>query len=406
MSHTNRYPYAQPQIESGTVHQNDVQLDLTHLMSTPTNNNGHGNIMLQSSNASRLQHQQAKAIALQRQQQQQSQSQQNQQKAKKIKDDVLKTPLSLLNEICSKPKPAPMFLLEENGPVHSRVYNCSVKIEMQGFLCEAKAVGKTKKDAKQEAVKMLLLQMDTQVEKLLLPKVQKEEPVTPVIEIDPEVTGNPVGNLNDLCTKLKILPPEYEDVAEYEKPHERVYTAACKLSSHIVESGRGRSKNHAKKVAAHRVHTRVLELLAKEADGAALLKDDDNLHEKLSSLTLVSKQEAKKITEDWKLTDWVASFRSRTDPKIELLKESSSATALLTMDCMKLLKEIAEEQKFKLDLQSWIKETEDMKTCLIAVSTGNQPLTVLMGSAVTKTQAKKIAAENFVEMLRLVLNAK
>ncbi|CAL8097361.1 unnamed protein product [Orchesella dallaii] len=392
--------------------QSDVQLDLTHLISATTNNNGHSN-MMQNTNAGRLQQiEQQQAMALQNRQHHQvstlgQQPQQHpQQNVKKMKDDILKTPLSLLNEICSKAKTIPIFILEENGPVHSRVYNCCVKIEMQGFLCEAKAVGKTKKDAKQEAAKALLLQMDTQVEKLLLPKIQKEEPVTPVVEIDPEIPGNPVGDLNDLCTKLKRLPPEYEDVAEYGKPHERVYTVACKLGAHIVEVGKGRSKKHAKKVAAHRVHTRVLELLAKESEGGALLKEDDNLLEKLSLLTLVSKQEAKKITDDWKLTDWVASFRTRIGPKIEMLKESSSPSALANTDSMKLLKEIAEEQKFKLDFTELDQGNKDMKTCLIAVSAGNQPLTVLMGSAVTKTQAKKNAAENFIEMLRLVLNAK
>lgn len=47
------------------------------------------------------------------------------------------------------------------------------------------------------------------MEQFLLPKPPKEEPLTPV-EVDPEVPGNPVGDLNDLCTKLKRLPPEYE----------------------------------------------------------------------------------------------------------------------------------------------------------------------------------------------------
>lgn len=74
----------------------------------------------------------------------------------------------------------------------------------------ATANGKTKKDAKQEAAKALLLTMDKEAEKYLLPKASKEEPVVTIIEVDPEVSGNPVGDLNDLCTKLKRLPPEYE----------------------------------------------------------------------------------------------------------------------------------------------------------------------------------------------------
>lgn len=214
-----------------------IQLDMSSL-AHPSNNGhgGHTNNAMQ--NNSRL-------LIMQRQQQQQ-QSQQistvslqqlpPQQQAKKAKDQALKTPLSLLNEICSKAKTVPIFALEESGPVHLRVYNCSVKVDTQGFVCEGKleiifngfskitcikhltsifsfnlaiAVGKTKKDAKQEAAKALLLKMDNQVEKFLIPKPPKEEPA-PLIEVDADVPGNPVGDLNDLCTKLKRLPPEYE----------------------------------------------------------------------------------------------------------------------------------------------------------------------------------------------------
>lgn len=100
-----------------------------------------------------------------------------------------------------------------------------------------------------------------------------------------------------------------------------MYTVACKLGSQIIETGRGRSKRTAKKVAAHRVHKRVLELLTKESNAAAILKDEDNITDILSSLTLVSKEEAKKIkvSDGWKLSDWVAELRSRTGPKLESL---------------------------------------------------------------------------------------
>jgi len=216
------------------------------------------------------------------------------------------------------------------------------------------------------------------------------------------VPGNPVGNLNDLCTKLKRLPPEYEDVSEVGKPHERVYTVACKLGSHIVETGRGRSKKNAKKVAAYRVHKRVLEMLTKESDGSGMLKDDDDLIEKLNSLTLVSKKEAKKITDDWKLSEWLDNLKNRSGPKLDQFKDPTSR--MLPNDPFKLLKEISEEQKFKLEFTELVdNRNADMKKYLIAISTGNQPLTVLMGSAGSKTQAKKNAAENFIEMLSLVL---
>lgn len=79
---------------------------------------------------------------------------------------------------------------------------------------------------------------------------------------------------------------------------------------------------------------------------------------------------------------------------------------ILGSDPIKTLKEIAEEQRFKLEFTELEQCGNDLKTYLIAVSSGNQPITVLMGSAESKTQAKKAAADNFLEMLRLILNAK
>lgn len=82
------------------------------------------------------------------------------------------------------------------------------------------------------------------------------------------------------------------------------------------------------------------------------------------------------------------------------------ATWTTTADPMKVLKEIAEEQKFKLEFKELVDDRNaDKKSYLIAVSLGSQPLTVLFGSAESKTQARKNAAENFIEMLRLILSS-
>lgn len=74
---------------------------------------------------------------------------------------------------------------------------------------------------------------------------------------------------------------------------------------------------------------------------------------------------------------------------------------------MKLLKEIAEEQNFKLEFSELLDPgNKDAKICLIGVSTGNQPITVLMGTADSKNQARKSVAVNFIEMLRLIVSSK
>lgn len=88
------------------------------------------------------------------------------------------------------------------------------------------------------------------------------------------------------------------------------------------------------------------------------------------------------------------------------MEKDAHQPRLLGGDPIKLLKEISEEQKFKLDFTELDQGNNDSKTCLIAVSTGNKPITVLMGSAESKTQAKKVAAESFLDMLRSILISK
>ena len=78
-----------------------------------------------------------------------------------------------------------------------------------GFLLIATGVGKTKKDAKQDAAKNLLLQLDSRlIEKFDSRFSNKEEISQP--ELDPEAPGNPVGELNEFCLRAKKIVPEYE----------------------------------------------------------------------------------------------------------------------------------------------------------------------------------------------------
>jgi hypothetical protein len=150
-----------------------------------------------------------------------------------VSPPALKTPVSLLNEVCAKANIIPQFETSEDGPPHERLFECTVRVDRQGLTWEGmkwylihvsrtfptlflawhklgKGKAKSKKDARQEAAKTLLLSMDEQVEKLLVPIKPTIENISPAIECDSEVEGNPIGDLNDLCLKIKRLPPEYE----------------------------------------------------------------------------------------------------------------------------------------------------------------------------------------------------
>lgn len=50
--------------------------------------------------------------------------------------DQLKTPVSLLNEVCAKAKITPQFETSESGPPHDRVFECLVTFHMHGLALE------------------------------------------------------------------------------------------------------------------------------------------------------------------------------------------------------------------------------------------------------------------------------
>lgn len=52
------------------------------------------------------------------------------------KMELLKTPVSLLNEVCAKAKMTPQFETAEAGPPHDRVFECIVKLSRQGMIWE------------------------------------------------------------------------------------------------------------------------------------------------------------------------------------------------------------------------------------------------------------------------------
>jgi hypothetical protein len=164
--------------------------------------------------------------------------------------------------------------------------------------------------------------MDDQVAALLVPSkspttMDEVDQSKPSLDVDPEPEGNPVGELNDLCLKIKRLPPEYEDIETEGKPHESVHIVKCKLGSLFTEQGRGRTKKHAKKVAAFKVRQRLTEMTMQSA--GILTEEQESstdgcIIEKLQSLTMGSK--TTKIKDTVKLTEWIAEFRERSGEKL------------------------------------------------------------------------------------------
>lgn len=69
-------------------------------------------------------------------------------------------------------------------------------------------------------------------------------------------------------------PPFYETQSEVGLPHERQFTIACHVSSYS-ETGRGKSKKEAKRLAAHQMWQRLQDLPAENQEDAT---DDVSIH--------------------------------------------------------------------------------------------------------------------------------
>lgn len=80
-----------------------------------------------------------------------------------------------------------------------------------------------------------------------------------------KINGNPIGWLQELCMARRWPPPCYETEEEVGLPHERQFAIACLVASYR-ETGRGKSKKVAKRLAAQQMWQRLQDLPA-DVDG-------------------------------------------------------------------------------------------------------------------------------------------
>lgn len=73
-----------------------------------------------------------------------------------------------------------------------------------------------------------------------------------------KIVGNPIGWLQEMCMQRRWPPPSYETETEVGLPHERLFTIACTILNYH-EVGKGKSKKIAKRLAAHKMWTRLQE---------------------------------------------------------------------------------------------------------------------------------------------------
>lgn len=221
----------------------------------------------------------------------------------------MKTPISLLQEICTKSSiSTPNYeLVTTGGRSHEPlfVYKCSLSDE-----CYLYGKGASKKKAKHAAALGVLNHLAEQVEaneslaanldklikslndldienltnNVLSEATVSSDPSTVKVEAagnsEAVDTGsNPVGELIEIAQRCSLRPPDFEYGDEEGPPHNRSFLCHAKFGSSIAESASGRSKKIAKRLAA----LKLLKAVQTSAEIQELLKAHQQQHHHQSS---------------------------------------------------------------------------------------------------------------------------
>nr|AVK59464.1 R2D2-PAa [Nezara viridula] len=165
-----------------------------------------------------------------------------------------KTPISLLQEYLVKEGILPCYqLIDCESGTHEPCFSYEVKAK--GLIAIGK--GRSKKEAKQEAAKILLLQLNGEA-------IQKEE--IPIISPHvPSVKGNAIGALQEYCVQHSISYPQYEYVSDEGDLTAHVFVERCTVLTYSAE-GKASTKQQAKHLAAQAVLSMLQEVEEKVID--------------------------------------------------------------------------------------------------------------------------------------------
>lgn len=156
---------------------------------------------------------------------------------------VLKTPVSVLQELCTKRGIIPTYQdLPNSASPHAPCFVCEVMC--QDFI--ARGQGKSKKEAKHAAAESML--------KMLAENEAVSSPY------ENKFKENAVGALFDFCEEYGLPAPVYEFVREEGPAHDRRFTERCFVGSWASEIT-DRSKKQAKQVVALQMLDRLRKII-------------------------------------------------------------------------------------------------------------------------------------------------
>ncbi|XP_045168050.1 RISC-loading complex subunit tarbp2-like isoform X2 [Mercenaria mercenaria] len=285
-----------------------------------------------------------------------------------------KTPISYLQELCTKRGITPQYdLVANEGAVHEPTFIMRVTV---GEI-SANGKGSSKKKAKHNAAQAALNQV------LGVPNGQAGAGGDAVVNnvtpspgaVEGDGVGNPVGELQELTQKKLMKPPIYEFTSEQGPPHAREFVCIVKLGK-IQEKGSARSKKTAKRIAAQNMLNHIKGLV--EEGGNAVIEEEEEDDIPLKFYQTVMKKSSKQLKN----------------------LQGKPLNAPATNYCQ-MLQEIAEAQRFEV-LYTDIPELSayGMHQCLVQLST--MPVAVCHGTGPTVDEAHANAAHHSLQYLKLM----
>ncbi|XP_052805758.1 RISC-loading complex subunit tarbp2-like isoform X1 [Mya arenaria] len=313
-----------------------------------------------------------------------------------------KTPISYLQELCTKRGITPQYdLIANEGAVHEPTF--IMRVTVGEIISSGK--GSSKKKAKHCAAQNAL----NQIHGIATPgqNGSGDASATSVpAPVEGDGVGNPVGELQELTQKKLMKPPIYEFTSEQGPPHAREFVCTVKLGK-IQEKGSARSKKSAKRIASQNMLNHIRGLV--EEGGNAVIEEEEEEEIPLSveplkaSYTALKEGRVKVPVLTPKQNKEIQKFyQNVTKKSTKQLKnlQGKPLNAPATNYCQ-MLQEIAEAQRFEV-VYTDIPELSayGMHQCLIQLST--MPVAVCHGTGPTVDEAHANAAHNSLQYLKLM----
>ena len=213
--------------------------------------------------------------------------------------------------------------------------------------------------------------------------------------------GNSIGQLQELCVHQGLPMPIYDLDATEGQPHQRSFVLKVKVGT-LEARGEGTSKKDAKREAAAKMMTIVQNM--KDENGTKLRTDGDSKVEETVAKPSDLKIDTLKPDDSKKIQQFYLDLHQQQGNKLFLLHQTSLKVSK-GMDFIKMLADIAQEQKFEVTYVEIEENTEsDDIQCLVQIS--SLPVAVCYGTGVDKAAANQDAARTALNYLKLMTTKK